>query len=119
MADQTPDQGRSESRLSREVVCPCGFSLPLGPVLLSCVRVTNAVEKTVDQATEGEIGSQTGKKAPFHQRDDGLAVLMAREGPYGVVAGGRSTVAKPDSGWKQSRIGDTAAQFRIKKRGEL
>ncbi len=49
MADQTPDQGRSAGRVSRsEVASPCRFSLPLGPLLPSCVRVTRAVERMVD-----------------------------------------------------------------------
>ncbi len=40
------DQRRSENRVSwSEVASPCCFSLPFGPVLPSCVRVTSAVEK--------------------------------------------------------------------------
>jgi hypothetical protein len=47
--------GRSESRVARsEVAIPCGFSLPPGRILPSCVRVKSAVEEMVDGVAEGE-----------------------------------------------------------------
>jgi hypothetical protein len=63
MADQASDQGRSQGRVSRsEVVCPCGGGVSFGPVLPSCVRVTSALEETVDGVTQGEVRSETVKK---------------------------------------------------------
>lgn len=54
--------------------------------------------KMVDGAAKGEVRSETGKNGPFQQRDDRIAVLLPLERPSGVFAGGRGTLARPDSG---------------------
>ena len=41
-----------------EVANPCGVGFPLGPLLSSCVRVTSAVDRTVDEATAGDVRSE-------------------------------------------------------------
>ncbi len=88
MADQTSDQAGSEGRTSRqEVASPCGFSLPFGPVLPSCVWVTSAVGKTVDGLAEGELRSVTGKTGPFHQHDDGFACVSSVGHPTETFSG--------------------------------
>jgi hypothetical protein len=61
MADQTADQGRSESRVSRsEVVCPRGIRVSFGPILPYSARLTSVVEKMVDGGAEGEVRSARG-----------------------------------------------------------
>ena len=63
MAHQAPNQGRSESRVSRsEVASSCGFCVSVAWILPRCVWVTTAVEKTVDRVTGGEVRSKKGKK---------------------------------------------------------
>ena len=44
----------------REAPSSCGFSLAFGPTLPSCVRVTSATEKAVDQEVGGEVRSESG-----------------------------------------------------------
>ncbi len=60
--------------------------------------MTSESGKKVDGVTEGEVRSERGQKGPFHQRDDGFAVLLPRKTSSRVLAGGRSTLARPDSG---------------------
>ena len=55
-------------------------------------------EILVDGGAHGEVRSKTGNIKLFQQRDDGFAVLLPLEGPSGVFAGGRGTLARPDSG---------------------
>jgi hypothetical protein len=42
------------------VVCSCGFSLPLVPILPSCFRVRTTVKEMVDGVVWGEVRSKTG-----------------------------------------------------------
>ncbi len=71
-------------------------------------------KKTVDGVAEGEVRLIRGKKGLFRRRDDGFAVLLPLETPSGVLARGRSTPARPDSGGNTPGIGKTAAYFRVK-----
>lgn len=59
---------------------PCSRSLPLGPVLTSCVTVRR--RKTVDGATEGELHSEAVKKRPFCQHYSGSARIRSSETPH-------------------------------------
>lgn len=90
MADQLPDQGGSESRVSwSEVVCPCGVRVSFGSTLPRRVRVTSAVEKAVDGVTEGEVHTETGVKELFQQHDDGFASVESSRTRYGDFSGSR------------------------------
>jgi hypothetical protein len=106
MAHQVFDQGRSESRVSRqEVTSSCGFSLPLGPVLPSCVWMTSATEETVDGVTKWGVRSETGKKKLFHQRDDGLAHVRSRGTPPETSCWGQPKYPAPLRGAKRFKMG--------------
>jgi hypothetical protein len=41
------------------VASSCGVGLPPGLILPRCVRVTSALEKTVDGVAEGEVRSES------------------------------------------------------------
>ena len=62
----------------------------------------------VDGGADGEVRSKTGKRGLFQQHDDGFAVLLTFEGPFGVFAGHGDTAATGFRG-KHPRIGKTAA----------
>lgn len=47
-------------------------------MLSCCVRLTSALEKTVDGVTKGQVRSEKGRKALFHQQDDGSASFRSR-----------------------------------------
>jgi hypothetical protein len=52
----------------------------------------------VDREACGEVSSKRGKKDLFRQLDEGFAILLPLETLSGVLAGGRSTLARPIPG---------------------
>jgi hypothetical protein len=52
----------------------------------------------VDRRTWGVVRSKTGKYRLVHQRNDGLAVLLPREGLYEGLFGVERIAERPDSG---------------------
>ena len=105
MADQASDQGRSQGLVSRsEVVCPCSGGVSFGPLLPSCVRVTSALEKTVDGVTQGEVRSETGKDGLSCQHDDGFACVWSRGTLQGDLLGVRETTCAPLKGPKTLKM---------------
>jgi hypothetical protein len=81
------------------VVCPSGFGLPLGPVPPSCVRVRTARTFSL---TDGGWVKYALKKENTGSSISVTTVLpssfLSIHQPSRVVAGGRGTLARPDSG---------------------
>ena len=48
----------------------CGFSLPRGPILPSCVRLRANKDLLLDRGAFGEVRSETGEKSAFRERDN-------------------------------------------------
>ena len=67
----------------------CGFSLLLGPVLPSCVRVSATETIVLDWGSRGVVRSETETYGLFRQHDDGLAFIGSCGGDTGALAGPR------------------------------
>jgi hypothetical protein len=58
----------------------------------------------VDRVKVGEVRLEKGKRRLLHQQDHRITVLLPLERPSEVIAGGRGTLAKPNSGANTSDL---------------
>ena len=79
------------------------------PDTTGCVRLTSAVEKTVDGVTEGEVRSETGKKGLFIDVTTVLPAFAPVGHPTDTLSGVSRGIRPAPQGCQKVQNGKTAA----------